>query len=75
MDRDSIPASYVYRGTGAGWKRENPKPKELWVCDCYGVSVWLDVPDGSGLCAEVKQPKVNPPYLKNCPDCWARRPY
>jgi len=46
-------------------KRENPKPTEPWECDCPDPG-----PDAFGD-AYVWQP----PYRKNCPDCWAKRPY
>ena len=55
--------TYVYWGTDAGWKTQKPKPTKRWLCEC--VDYYLGQPDQ----------RSNPPYLKNCPDCWTRRPY
>jgi len=58
----------VYGGAegGSGWKPEFPKPTQPWLCGCRR---WYPDKDEPG------PPKVNPPYLKNCPDCRERRPY
>ena len=52
-------------GTNAG-SREAPKPPATrrWMCKCKVYS------------HEAKQDcfLIHPPYMRNCPTCWTRRP-